>query len=68
MIRFDIVIDPDDWSDMQSDLDANLGSSGGGRPGGGMATPESSTDFTPIWVPCSFFFNDTEWYKVGIQV
>ena len=66
VIRFDIVIDPNDWSDMQDDLDANLGSSGG-RPGGGMATPESSTDYTPIWVPCSFIFNDTEWYKVGIR-
>lgn len=62
VIRFDIVIDPDDWEDMQDDLDANLGSSGN-RPGDiGM-----SSDYTPIWVPCSFFFNDTEWYQVGIR-
>jgi len=63
VIRFDIVIDPDDWSDMQQDLSSNLGSSGG-RPGGGLTM---NSDYTPIWVPCSFFFNDTEWYKVGIR-
>ena len=63
VLRFDIVIDPDDWSDMQQDLSANLGFSGG-RPGGGVS---STSDYTPIWVPCSFFFNDTEWYKVGIR-
>ena len=61
VIRFDIVIDPEDWSDMQDDLDANLESSGG-RPG-----PPTSSDFTPIWVPCSFFFNGVEWYHVGIR-
>lgn len=56
VIRFDILIDPDDWEDMQDDLDANLGSSA-----------NRSSDYTPIWVPCSFFFNDTEWYQVGIR-
>ena len=64
VIRFDIVIDSDDWSDMQADLAANLGSSGG-RPG--MGGDISSSDYTPIWAPCSVFFNDTEWYQVGIR-
>ena len=63
VIRFDIEIDPDDWSDMQSDLASNLGSSGG-RPG---QTPGISSDYTPIWVPCSFQFEGTEWYHVGIR-
>ncbi len=67
VIRFDIIIDPDDWTDMQDDLDANIGSSGG-RPGpGGGLTPGTTTDYTPIWSPCSFFFNETEWYQVGIR-
>lgn len=48
VIRFDIVIDPDDWSDMQADLDANLGSMGG-RPGGGMPGAGGTSDYTPIW-------------------
>lgn len=61
VLRFDIVIDSDDWSDMQSDLSSNLGGNSG-RPG-----QSSTTDFDPIWVPCSFNFNDTEWYHVGIR-
>jgi len=63
VIRFDIEIDANDWSDMQSDLAVNLGSSGG-RPG---QTPGISSDYTPIWVPCSFQFDGTEWYHVGIR-
>ncbi len=60
VLRFDIKISSDDWSEMQSDLSSVLGSSG--RPGG-MA----STTSDPMWVPCSFNFNDTEWYHVGIR-
>ncbi len=25
------------------------------------------SDFDPVWVPCSFNFNETEWYNVGIR-
>lgn len=60
VLRFDIKIDSDDWSDMQSDLASNLG--GNSRPG-----QQTTSDFDPIWVPCSFNFNDTEWYHVGIR-
>ncbi|MGQ1945688.1 CotH kinase family protein [Geofilum sp. OHC36d9] len=60
VLRFDITIDPDDWSEMQSDL-ASIFSSGSSRPG-------QSLDFdNPLFVPCSFTFNDTEWYHVGIR-
>ena len=61
VLRFDIEISSDDWSDMQSDLSSVL-NTGGGRPGG---MDESISD--PMWVPCSFKFNDTEWYQVGIR-
>ncbi len=61
VLRFDIKINSDDWSDMQSDLSSVL-SSGGGRPGG-MASITSD----PMWIPCSFKFNDMEWYHVGIR-
>nr|WP_319267099.1 CotH kinase family protein [uncultured Draconibacterium sp.] len=61
VLRFDITINSDDWSNMQSNLSSVLGSSGGGRPG-------QSLDFDdPMFVPCSFKFNDTEWYHVGIR-
>lgn len=59
VLRFDITIDEAQWSEMQSDLSANL--SGGGGPG------SSSSDYNPIWVPCSFEFNGKEWYEVGIR-
>jgi len=61
VLRFDIEISSDDWIDMQYDLASILGSSGG-RPG--MASEVSSD---PMWVPCSFKFNGTEWYHVGIR-
>ena len=62
VLRFDIEISSTNWSVMQSDLDDQLGSSGG--PGGGGL---GSSDYDMIWVPCSFKFNDTEWYNVGIR-
>lgn len=61
VLRFNIKIDSDDWSDMQSDLSSNLGGNSG-RPG-----QITTSDFDPIWVPCSFNFNDTEWYHVGVR-
>ena len=59
VLRFDIEISSEDWATMQDDLAANLASTGG--PGGGIA------GFDPVWVPCSFYFNDKEWYRVGIR-
>lgn len=60
VLRFDIIVDNDDWSAMQSNLSSVLSSSGG-RPG-------ESLDFDdPVFVPCTFKFNDTEWYYVGIR-
>lgn len=56
VIRFDIKINEDDWNTMQEDLDSKLSGPGG------------INDFDdPIWVPCSFFYNGIEWYKVGIR-
>ncbi|MDA3817140.1 MAG: CotH kinase family protein [Prolixibacteraceae bacterium] len=68
VLRFDIEISADDWTTMQTDLSNNIGSSGGGRggqPAPGMVT--TTSDYQPVWAPCSFKFNDTEWYHVGIR-
>jgi len=59
IIRIDIVISADDWSIMQTDLAANL--TGGGGP------PGMISDFDPVWVPSSLFYNGIEWYQVGIR-
>lgn len=61
VLCFYIKIDSDDWLNMQSDLSSNLGSTSR-RP-----CQATTSDFDPIWVPCSFNFNDTECYHVGIR-
>lgn len=70
VLRFDITISSDDWQLMQSDLAANLssgfGGPAGGAPGGGQGM-DLNSDYDPVWVPCSFNFNNTEWYHVGIR-
>lgn len=77
VLEFNIVIDSEDWEIMQTDLDINLGGaeSGGMPPEGGPPMGPRAlddvvsevSDYDPVWVPCSFNFNDTEWYKVGIR-
>lgn len=63
VLRFDIKISSEDWSSMQSDISSNLGSTGGrNRPG-----TTTISDYTPIWVPSTVTFNNTNWYKVGIR-
>jgi spore coat protein CotH len=64
VLRFDIVIDEAYWSEMQNDLASNLSGGGPGGPGG---PGQTTSDFDPIWVPCTFKYNDTEWYQVGIR-
>lgn len=55
--RFDISISSSNWSSMWSDLSSNLNSHSRG----------ADIDFTPVWVPCTFTFDDTNWYQVGIR-
>lgn len=59
--RIDLVIDPDDWQDMLEDMTEKYGSFGG-RGGSGQVSDEN-----PIFVPCQFFFEDREWYRVGVR-
>ncbi len=64
VLRIDIKIDPDNWMTMLDDLQSNLSSTGNGGPGGG---PAGFSDFDPVWVTSSVFFEGLEWYKVGIR-
>lgn len=56
--RVDITIEAKDWQTMQTDIEAKYG---GGNTGPGFSSEE------PVFVPCTFSFNDTDWYKVGIR-
>lgn len=58
VLRFDIEISSTNWSIMQADLNDQVGGFGGGQ---------ATTDFDLVWGPCSFKFNDIEWYNVGIR-
>jgi len=59
--RLDFVISNNNWKAMLADMTNLYGTFGSGN---------SSTDFSdedPIFVPASVFYNETEWYKVGIR-
>ena len=64
VLQIYLTISDEDWSAMQADLDANLGSSGGPGNGPGGA---GETDFTPLWVPATLEYDGIEWYQVGIR-
>jgi len=74
--RLDIVITEDRWQSMLDDMTTLYGSfganSGGqGGPGGGGPTGgqggDSFADEDPIFVPAEVFYEDKEWYRVGVR-
>ena len=60
--RIDLVISSTNWNIMIDDMTNKYGSFGSGA--GGLA---DDSDENPIYVPCSLFFNDIEWYQVGLR-
>lgn len=52
--RLDIVIEPEYWEVMQSDLAALMNTTG-------------FSDESPIYVPCQMYYNGRQWYDVGIR-
>ena len=61
VLRFDIKISSTNWAKMQADLAANISKKSPGMVGG------TTADYQPIWVPCSFKFDNKEWYNVGVR-
>lgn len=65
-----IVIAPADWQTMQDDLDDLYGGTGGGPGGPGGGGPGGGGNFAeekPVTVKCQVYFNDIQWYDVGIR-
>ncbi|KAA3615815.1 MAG: spore coat protein [Calditrichaeota bacterium] len=60
--RLDFVIDQDNWQVMLDDMEQQYGSFGSGSRG-----PADDSNDNPVYVPCSIFFNDIEWYAAGIR-
>ncbi|MCB9208395.1 MAG: CotH kinase family protein [Ignavibacteriales bacterium] len=63
--RIDIKISSDDWQTMLDDMISKYGTFGS-NTGGGPPMMEESSD-NPVYVPCSLYFNNIQWYKVGIR-
>ena len=61
--RLDIVITEARWQSMLDDMTATYGTFGVGGQQGGLL----ETDENPIFVPAEVFYNDKEWYRVGVR-
>ena len=59
-----IVINPLDWIAMLDDLTENIGEFGTVGP---PAQGGDWSQYTPLFVPASVFFNGIEWYYVGVR-
>ena len=60
--RIDLVISSTNWNIMLDDMTNNYGAFGSGAGG-----PADDSNDNPIYVPCSFYFNDIQWYQVGLR-
>ncbi|MGK0411213.1 MAG: spore coat protein CotH [Shewanella psychromarinicola] len=60
--RFDIVVTEARWQSMLDDMTTTYGEFGRTSSNG-----LTDTDENPIFVPAEVFYNDTEWYRVGIR-
>mgnify|MGYP002640608089 CR=1 FL=1 len=67
--RLDIVISENNWQVMlndMTDLYGEFGGSAGGPPGGGPGGGLVETD-NPVFIPAAVFYNDVQWYRVGVR-
>ncbi|MCP4958155.1 MAG: spore coat protein [Actinomycetia bacterium] len=61
--RLDLVVSEDNWQAMLDDMTATYGEFGQRSGVRGLIETEEN----PIWVPADVFYNDTQWYRVGIR-
>lgn len=61
--RLDFVVSQTRWQSMLDDMTATYGEFG--QPSG--ANGLLDTDENPIFVPADVFYNDKQWYRVGIR-
>jgi len=64
--RLDIFITEDRWQTMISDM-TNIYGTFGSRSGGGPGGAGNFSDEDPVFVPAEIFYEDKEWYRVGVR-
>ncbi len=68
--RFDISMTSARWQLMLDDMTnfyGEFGRSNQGPPGNGPGGVDDISDENPIFVPADVFYNDTQWYRVGMR-
>lgn len=69
--RLDIVVTEERWQVMLDDMTDLYGAFGAtGQGGGGPGAGPADDDFAeedPIFVPAEVFYEDKEWYRVGVR-
>lgn len=72
--RIDIVITEERWGSMLADMTTNYGDFGGSNTGGGPGGQGgqgggglTELDENPIFVPAEVFYENKEWYRVGVR-
>lgn len=66
--RLDIVVTEARWQSMLADMTdmyGAFGATGGGGPGGPGGSVE--VDENPIFVPAEVYYNEKQWYRVGVR-
>lgn len=61
--RFDFVITPERWQSMLDDMTGLYGEFGQRSASAGL----SDVDEDPIFVPADVYYNDKQWYRVGLR-
>lgn len=61
--RLDFVVTEVNWQSMLDDMTALYGTFGQSTSNNGL----TDTNEDPIFVPAEVFYNDTQWYRVGIR-
>jgi spore coat protein CotH len=61
--RFDFVISEERWQAMLDDMTDTYGTFGQSSGGAGL----SDTDEDPVFMPVDVYYEDTQWYRVGIR-
>ncbi|XQW83876.1 CotH kinase family protein [Thalassotalea piscium] len=65
--RLDFVVTTERWQSMLDDMTERYGEFGQRSGAPGSTNSDSDLDENPIFVPSDVYYNDKQWYRVGIR-